>query len=72
MLGKLENDELLYRSEAALHILQECISRTNSTVDYLDEHYGNELIEHASDPYRALMATIERTSTRRWCARRRA
>jgi hypothetical protein len=58
-LGKLENDEILQRRETALHILQECIARTNAIIDALDDKCDNALIEHTAPPYHALMAAIE-------------
>jgi len=57
--AKFMNNELLYKRIAAQHILQECIERTNATVDHLDERFDNKLIEHTSEPYRAFMGTIE-------------
>jgi hypothetical protein len=58
-LGKLESDEILFRQEMALHLLQECITRTNMTIDALDDKFDNQLIEHTEPPYHALLATIE-------------
>jgi hypothetical protein len=59
MQTKLENDEILQRREGALHLLQEGIARTNFAIEALDDRWNNELIEHTSEPYRALMSTIE-------------
>jgi hypothetical protein len=59
LLAKTENDELLLRKEAAMHLLQEAIARTNFAIEALDDRWNNELIERASEPYRTLMATIE-------------
>jgi hypothetical protein len=55
----MENDELLLRREAAMHLLQEAIARTNFAIEALDDRWDNQLIERTSEPYRALMSTIE-------------
>jgi hypothetical protein len=57
--AKFMNNELLYKRIAAQHILQECIERTNATVDHLDEQFDNKFIEHTSELYCAFMGMIE-------------
>jgi hypothetical protein len=57
--AKFMNDESLYKRICAQHLLQECIERTNQTIDHLDERWDGQLIQHTREPYRALMSTIE-------------
>jgi hypothetical protein len=40
-LGKLESDELLFRREMTMHLLQEAVTRTNMTIDALDDKFDN-------------------------------
>jgi hypothetical protein len=59
LMAKMESDELLLRRERAMHLFQEVIARTNFAIEALDDCWDNQLIERTSEPYRALMSTIE-------------
>jgi hypothetical protein len=57
--AKFINDESLYKRMYAQRVLQECVERTNYTVEQLDAHCDYKLIEQSRDAYHALMSTVE-------------